>query len=111
MTESTRRITKSSRSLEDSRFTMAHLVKRAKASVEAEASRETSKATTLGIAEKGTVGLLDTFAGAIEEMRSLVACRICTRPMYEPYTTTCGHSYCYSCLVQWFSCHRRKKTW
>lgn len=61
-------------------------------------------------ASKDNSSLLEVFTKAIDDMRSLVTCRICTRPMYEPYTTGCGHSYCYSCLVQWFSSHRRNKS-
>ncbi|KAI4120087.1 MAG: hypothetical protein LQ345_000043 [Seirophora villosa] len=38
----------------------------------------------------------------IDDLRDLVACRICIRFMYEPFTTPCGHTFCYSCLRQWF---------
>ncbi|KAL9021656.1 MAG: hypothetical protein Q9185_001191 [Variospora sp. 1 TL-2023] len=48
----------------------------------------------------------------IDELRELVACRICIRLMYEPFTTQCGHTFCYSCLRQWFdrdpAVHTRK---
>ena len=46
----------------------------------------------------------------VEEMKSLVTCRICVGLIYEPYTIKCGHTFCYSCLAQWFSNHRAKKT-
>lgn len=38
----------------------------------------------------------------IEDMRSLITCKICLRPLYEPYTLACGHTYCYGCLRSWF---------
>ena len=90
--------------------TMSQAAKKLKASSSrAQASNTNGKLMTNG--DKGEdVGLLETFTKAIDDIRSLVACRICTRPMYEPYTTPCGHSFCYSCLSQWLSNHRRKKT-
>lgn len=38
----------------------------------------------------------------IEDMRSLTLCKICLKPFYEPYILACGHTYCYSCLRNWF---------
>lgn len=48
----------------------------------------------------------------LEEMRSIISCKICFRLLYEPYTISCGHTYCYSCLSQWFqnNSEGRKKT-
>jgi len=31
-----------------------------------------------------------------EGLRSLVTCKICIKLLYEPYVTSCGHTYCYS---------------
>lgn len=45
--------------------------------------------------------LLGTFQKHIEDMRSLVHCKICLKPFYEPFTLSCGHTYCYSCLSSW----------
>lgn len=55
-------------------------------------------------------GLTNIFQKNIDDLRNLVACRICIRPMYEPYTTQCGHTFCYSCLRQWFDRDHIKKT-
>jgi len=43
-------------------------------------------------------------------MRQLVTCKICDRLLYEPYALSCGHTYCYICLTQWFTNNSRKKT-
>lgn len=47
---------------------------------------------------------------SVDDLRNLVACRICIRPMYEPYTIQCGHTFCYSCLRQWFDRDHGKMT-
>ena len=54
--------------------------------------------------------LLHTLEKSVEDLRSLVSCRVCVRPMYEPYTIACGHTFCYSCLAQWFASHNTNKT-
>lgn len=55
--------------------------------------------------------LLSTFQKHVEDMRSLVLCKICIKPLYEPYILGCGHTYCYTCLANWFggATNRRKR--
>ena len=54
--------------------------------------------------------LLAFFDKTIDELRHLITCQICARPMYEPYTILCGHTFCYSCLDTWFWNHKANKT-
>ena len=53
---------------------------------------------------------LQTIESSLEDLRSLVTCRICVKLLYEPYTIQCGHTFCYSCLAQWFRAHNVNKT-
>jgi hypothetical protein len=46
----------------------------------------------------------------LDDLRALVTCRVCIRPLYEPYTISCGHTFCYTCLRQWFDRDRAQKT-
>lgn len=45
-----------------------------------------------------------------EELRAQVTCQICMRLLYQPYTISCGHTYCYSCLCTWFASNVSNKT-
>ena len=60
--------------------------------------------------DTGRSGLLNTLENSLGDIRELVNCRICVHPMYEPYTTDCGHTFCYGCLVKWFGQNRHKKS-
>lgn len=51
--------------------------------------------------ENGSAAIT-TLQKHIEDMRNLVQCKICLKPLYEPYMLSCGHTYCYSCLSNWF---------
>jgi hypothetical protein len=39
--------------------------------------------------------LLKTLQSQFESLRHIITCKICYGLMYEPYITTCGHTYCY----------------
>jgi hypothetical protein len=53
--------------------------------------------------------LLSTFQKHIEDMRNLVLCKVCIKPLYEPYNLGCGHTYCYTCLANWFGGANKRK--
>jgi len=63
-----------------------------------------------GSAEDATGGLLQIYENTVEELRDLITCKICVSLMYEPYMIACGHTFCYSCLAQWFCTHKANKT-
>ncbi|KAF2405316.1 hypothetical protein EJ06DRAFT_518315 [Trichodelitschia bisporula] len=46
--------------------------------------------------------LLNLLKTEHDSIRSMVTCKICYGLLYEPYTTSCGHTYCYSCLCNSF---------
>ncbi|KAI9670368.1 MAG: hypothetical protein M1817_004411 [Caeruleum heppii] len=46
----------------------------------------------------------------LESIRAKATCNICIRLLYEPYTLGCGHTFCYSCLCQWFDGKKMNKT-
>lgn len=55
-------------------------------------------------------GLSETLQGHVDDIRTLLQCGICIRPLYEPFTIACGHTFCYSCLTSWFAGGRSNKT-
>ncbi|KAH8676870.1 hypothetical protein BGZ60DRAFT_429340 [Tricladium varicosporioides] len=58
----------------------------------------------------GVQDLVSVFKDDLTNIRNLVTCSICDQLLYEPWTLGCGHTYCYSCLCNWFVPNRRKKT-
>lgn len=58
----------------------------------------------------GSSSLLKILETNLDDLRAIITCRICIRPLYEPYTISCGHTFCYSCLLQWFEKDRTQKT-
>lgn len=47
----------------------------------------------------------------MDDIRSSITCKVCFRLLYEPFTIACGHTYCYSCLNEWFDRNEdRRKT-
>lgn len=72
--------------------------------------------------------LVNTLQGHIDDLRNSLQCGICVRPLYEPFTIACGHTFCYTvslastgvpiqstannaqCLSSWFSGGRSKRT-
>ena len=57
-----------------------------------------------------SVGLLHTLETSLDDIRTLITCRVCVRPLFEPYTIECGHTFCYGCLVRWFERDQTRKS-
>ncbi|ODV77043.1 uncharacterized protein CANTADRAFT_23876 [Suhomyces tanzawaensis NRRL Y-17324] len=36
------------------------------------------------------------------KITSIIECSICSETMHVPFTTECGHSFCYECITSWF---------
>ncbi|KZF24606.1 hypothetical protein L228DRAFT_281663 [Xylona heveae TC161] len=63
-----------------------------------------------GLKSQANEELLQGFRTSFDSLRSLVTCRVCVRLLYEPYMISCGHTFCYSCLCQWFVNNKARKT-
>ncbi|KAL4978028.1 hypothetical protein BDW66DRAFT_130802 [Aspergillus desertorum] len=81
-------------------------------------SRHTPPTATLSKGSDGTEattpqdasGLFNTLQSHVDDIRSLLQCGICIRPLYEPFTIACGHTFCYGCLTSWFAEGKNQKT-
>ncbi|KUJ22392.1 uncharacterized protein LY89DRAFT_714205 [Mollisia scopiformis] len=73
-------------------------------------SRETTPTAKSGVMIKSDTQLATAFRSDLMNIKSTVTCSICDQLLYEPYTLACGHTYCYSCLCNWFVPNKHKKT-
>jgi hypothetical protein len=69
---------------------------------------------------------LKVFKTEFDSLRTHLTCKICDRLLYQPYTISCGHTYCYTvrpprhictqssnmfqCLCTWFVSNKARKT-
>lgn len=50
-----------------------------------------------------TAHALHSLTGFCDDLKNHLTCTICFRLLYQPYTSSCGHTHCYSCLTSWFT--------
>ncbi|OAF56939.1 hypothetical protein VC83_06963 [Pseudogymnoascus destructans] len=84
-------------------------------SLVAQESVATAGTSTVAMAKSSSeitpsMGPADIFKADLENIKSLVTCTICDQLLYEPWMLACGHTYCYSCLCNWFLPNRRSKS-
>lgn len=56
---------------------------------------EVFESVLLGQHKANMLQLLKTLQSQFDRLRHVITCKICFGLMYEPYTTACGHTYCY----------------
>ncbi|KAF2854894.1 hypothetical protein T440DRAFT_442338 [Plenodomus tracheiphilus IPT5] len=78
------------------------------------ASRDSLKAKMLKKEETPQPSKSETQLKALktdfDSLRSHLTCKICDHLLYQPYTISCGHTYCYTCLCTWFVGNKARKT-
>ncbi|QDS67648.1 hypothetical protein FKW77_004670 [Venturia effusa] len=68
-------------------------------------SQEASSMPALSSNDQAWHFTTPTLKSEFDTLRSLITCKICYGLLYEPYTTSCGHTYCYTCLCKSFKTH------
>ncbi|KZT67185.1 hypothetical protein DAEQUDRAFT_729422 [Daedalea quercina L-15889] len=53
-------------------------------------------------AEKQKAAAAPTDATLLADLEEIVTCEICTFKMWAPYALPCGHTFCQTCLQDWF---------
>ncbi|XP_014561602.1 hypothetical protein COCVIDRAFT_33585 [Bipolaris victoriae FI3] len=53
---------------------------------------------------------LKALKSEFDGLRNHLTCKICDRLLYQPFTISCGHTYCYTCLCTWFVSNKARKT-
>ncbi|KAK2748287.1 E3 ubiquitin ligase [Myotisia sp. PD_48] len=73
-------------------------------------AKVTTTIATAPALDTACAGLLTELKAHVDDIRALIYCGICMKPLYEPFTISCGHTFCYSCLLQWFTSNPHIKT-
>ncbi|KAJ8099192.1 hypothetical protein POJ06DRAFT_256278 [Lipomyces tetrasporus] len=50
--------------------------------------------------------LLAVYEKGFANLQRNYTCTVCDNLMFEPCVIACGHSFCYSCLLEWFRRHK-----
>ncbi|PCH39231.1 hypothetical protein WOLCODRAFT_29436 [Wolfiporia cocos MD-104 SS10] len=61
------------------------------------------RATSELSATEPSVCILAQSQVPISMLEDRIGCEICLLPMWTPYALSCGHTFCQSCLQEWFS--------
>ncbi|KAK9454583.1 hypothetical protein V1511DRAFT_488949 [Dipodascopsis uninucleata] len=50
--------------------------------------------------------MIRNYAEVLRELNQHSICEICANLMFEPCVVSCGHMFCYACLLEWFGHHK-----